>query len=47
MKAITVEPGVAGSARYEEVPEPDETKEVIRVTCPVCGASQDEFEKEN
>ena len=28
MKAVTVEPGVAGSVRYEEVPEPDEQHRV-------------------
>ena len=25
MKAITVQPGVAGSVRFEDVPEPDES----------------------
>jgi glucose 1-dehydrogenase len=40
MKAITVEPGVAGSVRYEEVPEPDErTGSVVveAVAVGVCG----------
>jgi glucose 1-dehydrogenase len=40
MKAITVEPGVAGSVRYEEVPEPDESTGSIvveAVAVGVCG----------
>jgi len=31
MKAVTVQPGVAGSVRYEEVPEPDESTGSILV----------------
>ncbi len=40
MKAVTVEPGVAGSVRYEEVPEPDPSSGSILVEAiavGVCG----------
>jgi glucose 1-dehydrogenase len=40
MKAVTVQPGVAGSVRYEEVPEPDESTGSIlveAVAVGVCG----------
>lgn len=40
MKAVTVEPGVAGSVRYEEVPEPDESTGSIlvgAVAVGICG----------
>ncbi len=40
MKAITVSPGVAGSVRYEDVPEPDESSGSILVEAVgvgVCG----------
>jgi threonine dehydrogenase-like Zn-dependent dehydrogenase len=35
MKAVTVQPGVAGSVRFEEVPEPDESTGSILVEGPV------------
>ncbi len=31
MKAVTVQPGVAGSVRFEEVPEPDQRSALRRV----------------
>ena len=37
MKAVTVEPGVAGSVRYEEVPEPDESTGSILVEAVAVG----------
>ena len=37
MKAVTVQPGVAGSARYEEVPEPDERSGSILVEAVAVG----------
>ena len=37
MKAVTVEPGVAGSVRYEDVPEPDESTGSILVEAVAVG----------
>ena len=37
MKAVTVQPGVAGSVRYEEVPEPDESTGSILVEAVAVG----------
>ena len=37
MKAVTVQPGIAGSARYEEVPEPDERSGSILVEAVAVG----------
>ncbi len=37
MKAVTVQPGVADSARYEEVPEPDETTGSVLVEAVAVG----------
>ena len=41
MKAVTVQPGVAGSVRFEEVPEPDQSTSSILVQAAavgICGA---------
>ena len=37
MKAVTVQPGVAGSVRYEDVPEPDESTGSILVEAVAVG----------
>ena len=37
MKAVTVQPGVAGSVRFEEVPEPDESTGSILVEAVAVG----------
>ena len=37
MKAVTVEPGIAGSVRFEEVPEPDESNGSILVEAVAVG----------
>ena len=37
MKAVTVQPGVANSVRYEEVPEPDESTGSILVEAVAVG----------
>ena len=44
MKAVTVQPGVAGSVRYEEVPEPDESTGSIlveAVAVGICGTDEE------
>ena len=37
MKAVTVQPGVAGSVRFEDVPEPDESTGSILVEAVAVG----------
>ncbi len=37
MKAVTVQPGVAGTVRFEEVPEPDESTGSILVEAVAVG----------
>ena len=44
MKAVTVQPGVAGSVRFEEVPEPDESTGSIlveAVAVGICGTDEE------
>ena len=44
MKAVTVQPGVAESVRYEEVPEPDESTGSIlveAVAVGICGTDEE------
>ena len=44
MKAVTVQPGVAGSVRYEDVPEPDESTGSIlveAVAVGICGTDEE------